>query len=152
MGTRRRLATVALLLFAAAAFAAGANAEVIQSGDVRVNFLAKFAPTTLPRETPAPITVEVGGKISTTDGSTPPALRNLRVELNSAGRIESAGLPSCAPSLLQSTDSEAALAAAARQRSATAPSKRSCGSAASRCSSRARRSSSTPPSAVGPGC
>lgn len=110
MGTRCRLATVALLLFAAAAFAAAANAEVIQSGDVRVNFLAKFTPTTLPRETPAPITVEVGGKISTTDGSTPPALRNLRVELNSAGRIESAGLPDCAPSLLQSTDSESALA------------------------------------------
>ncbi len=110
MGTRRRLATVALLLFAAAAFAAGANAEVIQSGDVRVSFLAKFAPTTLPRETPAPITVEVGGKISTTDGSPPPALRNLRVELNSAGRIEPAGLPSCEPSLLQSTDSASALA------------------------------------------
>ncbi len=110
MGNRRRLATVALLLFAAAAFAAAASAEVIQSGDVRVNFLAKFAPTSLPRETPAPISVEVGGKISTTDGSHPPALRNLRVELNSAGRIESTGLPSCAPSQLQSTDAAAALA------------------------------------------
>ncbi len=110
MGTRRRLATVALLVFAAAAFATGAHAEVIQSGDVRVNFLARFMPTTLPRETPAPITVEVGGKISTTDGSHPPALRNLRVELNSTGRIESTGLPGCEPSLLQSTDSTAAIA------------------------------------------
>ena len=110
MRTRRRLATVALLLFGAAAFAAAANAEVIQSGDVRVNFLAEFTPNSLPRETPAPITVEVGGKISTTDGSHPPALRNLRVELNSAGRIESAGLPVCEPSLLQSTNSTAALA------------------------------------------
>src|ERR1700744_1513101 len=110
MGTRRRLATVALLLFAAAAFAAGASAEVIQSGNVRVNFLAKFSPTTLPRETAAPITVEVGGEISTTDRRTPPPLRTRRVEGSGAGRIESAGLPSCAPSLLQSTASEAALA------------------------------------------
>jgi hypothetical protein len=110
MGTRRRLATVALLLFAAAAFAAAANAEVIQSGHVRVNFLAEFTPTTLPRETPAPITVEVGGKISTTDGSGPPALRQLRVELNSAGQIETHGLPACPASALQSTSSEAALA------------------------------------------
>ena len=110
MGMRRRLATVVLLLLGAVAFAAVANAEVIQSGDVRVNFLAEFAPSSLPRETPAPITVEVGGKISTTDGSHPPALRNMRVELNSAGRIESAGLPICEPSLLQSTDSESALA------------------------------------------
>lgn len=110
MGTCRRFATVVLLLFGAVAFAAAANAEVIQSGDVRVNFLAEFAPSSLPRETPAPITVEVGGRISTTDGSHPPALRNMRVELNSAGRIESAGLPVCEPSLLQSTDSAAALA------------------------------------------
>ncbi|HEY0280608.1 MAG TPA: hypothetical protein VGC32_20270 [Solirubrobacterales bacterium] len=111
MGTRRRLATVALLVFAAAAFATGAHAEVIQSGDVRVNFLARFMPTTLPRETPAPITVEVGGKISTTDdGTPPPALRSLRVELNSAGRIDAAGLPSCPASLLQSTESKGAIA------------------------------------------
>jgi hypothetical protein len=110
MGMRRRLATLTLLLFGAVAFATAAHAEVIQSGDVRVNFLATFTPTALPRDTPAPITVEVGGKISTTDGSHPPALRNLRVELNSAGRIEDAGLPSCKPSLLQSTDSTAALA------------------------------------------
>lgn len=110
MGTRRRLATVALLLFGGAAFVAGANAEVIQSGDVRVAFLAEFTPTSLPRETPAPITVEVGGKISTTDGSHPPALRNLRVELNRAGRIDPVGLPGCEPSLLQSTDSASALA------------------------------------------
>jgi hypothetical protein len=110
MGTRRRFATVALLLFGAVAFVAAAHAEVIQSGDVRLNFLAKFSPTALPRETPAPITVEVGGKISTTDGSHPPALRSLRVELNSAGRIESTGLAACEPALLQSTTSESALA------------------------------------------
>jgi len=110
MGNRRRLATVALLLFAAATFAAAASAEVIQAGNVRVDFLAKFAPTALPREAPAPITVEVGGKISTTDGRQPPALRDLRVELNSAGRIESTGLPTCEASLLQSTDTAAALA------------------------------------------
>jgi hypothetical protein len=110
MGMPRRLATLALLLFGAVAFVAAAHAEVIQSGDVRVNFLAKFTPTTLPREAPAPITVEVGGEISTTDGSHPPALRTMRLELNSAGRIDPTGLPSCGQSLLQSTDSEAALA------------------------------------------
>lgn len=110
MGIRRRLATLTLLLFGAVTFAAAAQAEVIQSGDVRVNFLAEFSPTSLPREAPAPITVEVGGKISTTDGSHPPALRTMRVELNSAGRINATGLPSCEPSLLQSTETAAALA------------------------------------------
>jgi hypothetical protein len=104
MGTRRRLATLVLLLTAVGALAAGARADVIQSGDVRVNFHAAFSPVALPREKQAPITVEVGGKISTTDGSHPPALKQMRVELNSAGKIETEGLPTCKASLLQSTD------------------------------------------------
>ncbi|HEX4752781.1 MAG TPA: hypothetical protein VH268_07775 [Solirubrobacterales bacterium] len=110
MGTRRRLATLALLLIASGLLAAGARAEVIQSGDVRVNFQADFAPTSLPRERPAPITVTVGGRISTTNGSHPPPLRRMRIELNSAGRIEAHGLPACTAALLQSTSTTAATA------------------------------------------
>jgi hypothetical protein len=110
MGMLRRLATLVLLLAATGALAAVARAEVIQSGDVRINFSADFSPRSLPREQPAPITVEVGGKISTADGSHPPPLRQLRVELNSAGRIETRGLPACTAPLLQSTSSELALA------------------------------------------
>jgi hypothetical protein len=110
MGTRRRFVTLALLLTAFGALAAVARAEVIQSGDVRVNFHAGFSPQSLPRERPAPISVEIDGQISTTDGSHPPALQRLRVELNSAGQIETAGLPRCSTALLQSTSSTAALA------------------------------------------
>jgi hypothetical protein len=115
MGIRRPLALV-LLLAAIGASAGFARAEIVQSGDVRVNFSADFAPISLPRERPAPITIEVGGKISTTDGTHPPALRRLRVELNSAGRIEAAGLPACTASLLQSTSSDEALARCAPAR------------------------------------
>lgn len=114
MGTRPRLATLVLLLAAAAALADGARAEVVQSGNVRVNFLAHFMPTSLPRERPAPIAVEVGGRISTTDGSHPPALQEMRVELNRAGRIDTAGLAVCLPGLLQSTTSTTALARCGR--------------------------------------
>jgi hypothetical protein len=110
MGMRRRIVTLALLLAACGALAAVARAEVVQSGNLRVKFLADFSPKSLPRERPAPITIEVGGKISTTDGSRVPALTQLRVELNSAGRIDARGLPACTASLLQSTSSEAALA------------------------------------------
>jgi hypothetical protein len=83
MGMRRRLATVALLLIATGAFAAVAGAVVVQSGVVRVTFHATFAPHVLPRERPAPISVEVDGQISTTDGSQPPPLQQLRLELTS---------------------------------------------------------------------
>jgi hypothetical protein len=107
---RRRLATFALLLIAAGALAAAASAEVVQSGDVRVSFHAEFSPHALPRERPAPITVEVEGDISTTDGTQPPALKELRVELSSAGQIDTRGLPACQAAALQSTSTELARA------------------------------------------
>ena len=106
---RRRLATVALLLLALGALAATAGAEVVGSGVVRITFHAKFSPTSLPRERPAPISVEVDGQISTTDGSQPPPLQTLRLELTSSGRIDAVGLPACRASTLQSTSSELAL-------------------------------------------
>jgi hypothetical protein len=109
MGTRRRLATVALLLLAVGVLAATAGAEVVGSGVVRITFHATFSPTSLPRERPAPIAVEVDGQISTTDGSQPPALQTLRVELTSSGKIDTVGLPACTASALQSTSSELAL-------------------------------------------
>jgi hypothetical protein len=109
MGMRRRLATVALLLIATGALAAVAAAEVVQSGNVRVTFHADFIPHVLPREHPAPISVEVDGEISTTDGSQPPPLQRLRVELSSSGKIDTLGLPACRAATLQSTSSDLAL-------------------------------------------
>lgn len=109
MGTRRRFVTLALVLAVAAALAGIARAEVIQSGDVRVSFHAEFTPKALPRERPAPISIEFDGRVSTTDDSQPPALRRLRVELNGAGKVETGGLPKCPTSLLQSTSSAVAL-------------------------------------------
>lgn len=106
---RRRLATLALLLIATGALAAAAAAEVVQSGNVRVVFHAAFAPQVLPRERPAPISVEVDGQISTTDGSQPPPLQQLRLELSSSGKIDTRGLPACRAAMLQSTSSDLAL-------------------------------------------
>jgi hypothetical protein len=59
---------------------------------------------------PAPVTVSVEGAIETTDGTRPPALEQLDVELNSNGRLSTRGLPVCTTALLQSTTDEAALA------------------------------------------
>jgi hypothetical protein len=109
MGTRRRIVTLVLLLTIAGALATVARAEVIQSGNVRVNFQAGFSPKALPRERPAPISIAFEGRISTTDGTHPPALRQMLIELNSAGQIETKGLPQCRTSMLQSTSSDLAL-------------------------------------------
>jgi hypothetical protein len=107
---RRRIAIPLLLALAAlAALTAVATAEIAQKGNLRISFDGSFTPHSLPRDKPAPITVSVAGAIATTDGSHPPALRQLEIALNRNGRISTRGLPACASPLLQSTNTEQAL-------------------------------------------
>ncbi|HET7122313.1 MAG TPA: hypothetical protein VFI17_13805 [Solirubrobacterales bacterium] len=84
-------------------------AEVGQTGNLRVNFNADLAPRALPRDHPAPVTVSVSGRVSTTDGSHPPPLRRLEIGINRHARISTAGLPVCRPAQLQSTSTSGAL-------------------------------------------
>lgn len=111
----RRLLILILALFAFAALVASAPAkvkefEIIQKENLRVKFGAEFTPSTLPRKRPAPIAVEIAGSITTTDGSHPPPLRRLEMEINRHGRIETTGLPTCTAPLLQATTTKEALA------------------------------------------
>src|SRR3954453_2004739 len=102
-----------LLIFALAgllAFAAVAVgwAAVVKDGNVLVHFDAQFSPKALPRQTPAPIEVTIEGAVSTSDGSHPPPLQWLEVELNSHGKLDTKGLPACSSALLQSTSTSEA--------------------------------------------
>lgn len=83
------------LCAALAGSAALARAEVTQKGTLRVAVAGKLSPKTLPRRGVAPIAVSVGGRFTTTDGSLPPQLRTLRIELNRHGRLDTRGLPVC---------------------------------------------------------
>lgn len=105
---KRRLLITALstLLVAGAAVA---QAQTLQQNDIVVKFDADFAPHALPRHDPAPVEIKVEGGISTTDGSHPPALQWLEVELNRKGQLSAVGLPICSAPLLQSTTTEQAL-------------------------------------------
>lgn len=107
---RHRLVIPVLLMLAVLLGAGAARGELSQKGNLRISFDGDFTPRTLPRERPAPITVDVEGAIGTTDGSRPPALQRFEIELNRAGRVSTRGLPTCSMPLLQSTTSEAALA------------------------------------------
>lgn len=86
------IASAALLALSLAALAQG---EISQQGTLRVTFEGELQPKRLPRDGAAPISVQVGGRIQTTDGSLPPQLRSLRIELNRHGRLETRGLPLC---------------------------------------------------------
>lgn len=87
-----------------------ASGEVYRVGNLQLTFDGSFAPRSLPRDRAAAVTVSVSGRIATTDGSHPPPVRWIRVEINRKAQISTAGLPLCRPSNLQSTTSAGALA------------------------------------------
>jgi len=105
----RRLAIAAVLLACLPAGVAAAR-QFVQEGTLRVAFDAQLTPHALPRERNAPATVHLAGAVRTTDGSTPPQLREISIAMNRAGVVSVAGLPSCQASELQQTSTEAALA------------------------------------------
>lgn len=72
-----------------------ASAELTERGDLFVRFSGGIAPNALPRERLAPISVQVEGTVKTLSGERPPALRQIRIELNRGGRIDPTGLPVC---------------------------------------------------------
>lgn len=83
--------------------------DISRKGNLQVKVSGKLAPRKLPRDRKAPIRVSVGGEISTTDGTLPPQLRKLRIELNKQGRIDYRGLPTCKYSKIQPGSSNRAL-------------------------------------------
>ena len=72
-----------------------AHAELTERGDLFVRFQGGINPTALPRTQLAPITVSVGGTVKTLSGERPPALRQIKIELNRSGKLDSRGLPVC---------------------------------------------------------
>jgi hypothetical protein len=111
LGTRRgpwlglALAVSAFVFFAAAL----AGAETIQNGTLRVAFSGKFSPQLLPRHGSTPISVSIGGHISTTNGEPPPQLRRIAIAFNRSGRLSSTGLPVCRLEEIQPATNEGAL-------------------------------------------
>jgi hypothetical protein len=108
---RRRLAA---LLGAAAltlALVAIAGAEVTQHGTLRVSFDGKLTPHKLPRTGLAPVKVSVATKIATTNGQSPPQLRQIAIAINRHGHFNPQGLPVCELEEIQPSTTADALAA-----------------------------------------
>jgi hypothetical protein len=90
---------------------ASARAVQKQEGNLRVQVQGKIAPRSLPRDGVAPISVSVTGKVSTTDESLPPQLRQMKIEINRNGRLEYRGLPVCKLHQIQPATNQRALSA-----------------------------------------
>src|SRR3982751_2306357 len=90
---KRAAATAAALCLLSCASLA--SAEVTQEGNLRVSFTGGLAPHKLPRGTPAPVRVTLGGDIKTTDGLAPPQLRTISLAINRNGKLDYKGLKAC---------------------------------------------------------
>lgn len=88
-------AAIALLAVVAAVLPATAQAELVAHGNLFVNFQGGLTPKALPRHALAPISVSIEGTVRTFSGENPPALRQMKVELNRHGVLDTEGLPVC---------------------------------------------------------
>jgi hypothetical protein len=95
------LAAAAMCL-CALALAALAQAEVVRKGNLQGSFNGSISPRSLPRTELAPVAVQLGGRIATTDRSVPPKLEQITLAINSHGKLDSRGLPTCSLAKLNS--------------------------------------------------
>ena len=72
-----------------------AQAELVQQGKLRVALSGSLSPKRLPRQGAAPITVSVGGHISSAAKGGPPQLKSVSFAFNKAGHLNTRGLPRC---------------------------------------------------------
>jgi hypothetical protein len=112
--SRGRLLAILCAGLAVLAAAVAARAETVRHGTLQVVFAGSLSPKALPRQGAAPISVAVGGHVSTTDGSSPPQLRRITIEINRNGRLDYQGLPTCTLDQIQPSSNRGALASCRR--------------------------------------
>ena len=80
---------------------AGAASFKVKSGKLEVTLGGTVSPSKLPKGQLAPVKTNITGKIETTDGSHPPALREVVVDIDKDAAIDSTGLPVCKKAQLE---------------------------------------------------
>jgi hypothetical protein len=97
------------VLIVTATGASLAHGERRQSGNLIVALNGGIAPLALPRQRPAPVSVNLSGRILTEDGSPLPQVKRVTIELAGAGRIFTRGLPVCPRARLRHASSQQAM-------------------------------------------
>jgi hypothetical protein len=108
----RKLVLTALAV-ASLLFATGADGALVKLGNLVLTADGGFTPRMLPRHRFAPISFEGHLDLRETDGTIPPALRQVVLQFDRDGRLSTAGLPTCDPSPLQALTPEEARATCA---------------------------------------
>jgi hypothetical protein len=102
---RAGVVAASLALSLAVAAFGNENRKVWCTGNICVVDEGGISPSKLPRHGKAPITARLNGEISTRDGTHPPALQTLELDIDKTIDIDSLGLPACKIGQLQSRNS-----------------------------------------------
>jgi len=105
---KRLLVALAVL---ASLTAATAHGERAQRGNLIVTLDGGFAPRALPRDRPAPVSVQLKAGLRTTDDTTLPRVTRVELGIPGQGLISSRGLPTCPPRQIRDTTTAKALEA-----------------------------------------
>jgi len=101
------LALSAVLALGGAAIA-NATSTTVRAGNLILNFGSSVSPKKLPKKRLAPIALQINGNGRTSDGSHPPALRQVVVDIDKNGVVNAKGLPTCRRGQLEARDTRAA--------------------------------------------
>lgn len=88
--------------------AASGDREVVKVGNLYLADNGGISPSKLPRHGSAPVTAHLFGEIHALDGSHPPALETIDLDVDRTIGIDAAGLPICKASQIAATSSGAA--------------------------------------------
>jgi hypothetical protein len=99
------LGALVALTVAGLASAAG-NTEEVTVGNLKFKAGGTFSPKSLSKTKQTPIALTAEGKISTTDGTHPPALKEALIETDKNGAVQVKGFPTCKSGQLQSQDTK----------------------------------------------
>ncbi|HEX8689704.1 MAG TPA: hypothetical protein VF729_05630 [Solirubrobacterales bacterium] len=101
------LALSAALAVGVAAFASAASIT-IRAGNLITTFGGSASPKALPKSSYVPVTTNIFGKIKTSDGTHPSALREVDVNIDKDVKINVKGYPACKAGQLEARDTTAA--------------------------------------------
>jgi hypothetical protein len=80
-----------------------ANAQKVRVGNLIATIDGSVSPNKLSRTRPDPITLRLTGSLETTDGTHPPPVKELFLEFDRNGHLNTKGLATCRVGQLQST-------------------------------------------------
>src|ERR1700743_2139076 len=105
------LALGALVAVSAVGIATAAGGEgpvTVKVGNLELTANGGFTPKALSKTKQTPIELKAEGSVKESDGSHPPAAREIIIEGDKNAEVHVKGLPTCSSGQLQATDTEAA--------------------------------------------